>query len=488
MNFKKITALTAAVCIVASCFTACSKAKIDYTDSAMYTENCNITAGMTEFCFNSKYIAFLKSCNGYFDTVGIDPAEPLSKQECTIDNSCATWYDYFMNAAKQQLKQGAVVYENAVKNNKTLTAEEKKKAAEVLDELENAAKESDISLKKYLSNNYGKNVTEEDVIRCSELDMLVQKYYSDYSKKVDTSDLALEEYLLNRKKTYCTVSYIFFSIPAEDITPGAMVTAKETADTMLKDTTPEKLIKDIGDYAENYYAKEGKKGKELKNKVTEIKAAAQITDAPYASNDFSVWAFDDNRALYDTMVTENSETNSCDFYMLTKLPERKNYRAVNMRQIQFDIGDYGDSANAEKKAKACLELLKENNFDDETFTDFAKLYSSDQATAKSGGKYTAVKKGELVKTPEIEKWLFDENRKEGDSAVMKTAEYGWHIVCFESYGEYVWKTEVAADKKAAAFKAYTEDLGDDTMLYENTNVIYAISETDQSKSFKTTEE
>ncbi len=204
--------------------------------------------------------------------MGLDTSKPLSEQKCSLDTSVSTWYDYFMNAAKEKLSQCLIVFEDAKKNGKELTGNEKKQSREILTQLEAAAKEKGISKKQYLSTNYGKNVTEEDVLKCAELERLTARYYSDYIKTLDTGDAALEKYLSGKKKTYCTVNYIYFQVPAADISDSAMETARKTAQQLSAQKTPEKLIEEIGAYAENYYADNGSlKGKKLKTKVEEIK-------------------------------------------------------------------------------------------------------------------------------------------------------------------------------------------------------------------------
>lgn len=486
-NSKSILSATLAVFIALTALSGCvKKQETDRSEDAIYTENYSVTAGMMEYYFNSQYISFLNSYSGYLDKIGLDTSKPLSEQKCSLDASVSTWYDYFMNAAKEKLSQCLIVFEDAKKNGKELTSSEKSEAKEVLTQLGVAAKEKGISKKQYLSTNYGKNVTEDDVLKCAELERLTARYYSDYIKTLDTGDAALEKYLSGKKKTYCTVNYIYFQVPAADISDSAMETARKTAQQLSAQKTPEKLIEEIGAYAENYYADNSSlKGKKLKTKVEEIKKNCVITDVSYSQTEAMGWAFSEERKVGDSTVIKNEQSASYDIYYLTSLPARKSYNAVNIRQIQFNVSDYGDSASAKKAAEECLKTLKESGFSKESFESAASSLSGDESTKDNGGLLENLHKGSLLKADEIEKWIFDDGRKQGDVSLIKTDQYGWHIVYIESFGEPVWKTEVRRDLEASRFNSYISELGDNIMIYENNNLIFSTEETDQSENYPT---
>ena len=78
------------------------------------------------------------------------------------------------------------------------------------------------------------------------------------------------------------------------------------------------------------------------------------------------------------------------------------------------------------QAQALLDGWLAGAADEESFAQLAMANSVD-GSASSGGIYTDVYKGQMVKN--FEDWCFDESRKTGDSGLVRT-EYGYHIMYF----------------------------------------------------------
>lgn len=78
------------------------------------------------------------------------------------------------------------------------------------------------------------------------------------------------------------------------------------------------------------------------------------------------------------------------------------------------------------QAQALLDGWLAGTADEEGFAKLAVENSVD-GSATSGGLYTDVYKGQMVKN--FEDWCFDESRKPGDSGLVRT-EYGYHIMYF----------------------------------------------------------
>ncbi len=82
---------------------------------------------------------------------------------------------------------------------------------------------------------------------------------------------------------------------------------------------------------------------------------------------------------------------------------------------------------SEEAVQATIERLKELKQrveDGSSFSTLAVLYSEDPGSAKNGGKYEAIKRGQFVK--EFEAVAF--NLKEGEISMPFKTEYGYHIV------------------------------------------------------------
>ncbi len=99
------------------------------------------------------------------------------------------------------------------------------------------------------------------------------------------------------------------------------------------------------------------------------------------------------------------------------------------------LGEDGTVTCSEELWTACEEkaqkLLKgwasAYNASEGTFADLAYHNSRDEGTARDGGAYNRIRKGQLV--PALEDWCFAEDRKAGDTGIFRS-QYGVHILYF----------------------------------------------------------
>lgn len=145
----------------------------------------------------------------------------------------------------------------------------------------------------------------------------------------------------------------------------------------------------------------------------------------------------------------------------------ENGDCVNFRHILLLPGEEGDEVTrgedgtvtcAEELWTACEEkaqkLLKSwasaYNSSEATFADLAYHNSRDEGTAKDGGAYDRVRRGQL--NPVLEDWCFAEGRKAGDTEVFRSP-YGVHILYFSGSEsmETVQAENAAIEEKQAEF-------------------------------------
>ena len=82
------------------------------------------------------------------------------------------------------------------------------------------------------------------------------------------------------------------------------------------------------------------------------------------------------------------------------------------------------SEEAKQDAVNKLNDIKQRVLDGSSFSTMAVLYSEDPGSARNGGKYEGIKRGQFVK--EFEAIAF--NLKEGEISDPFETEYGYHIV------------------------------------------------------------
>lgn len=479
---KKIISIILLCTLICTAFVGCGSKEIDRTKSAIYTNNFEITSGMLSYYFNVQYIAFLNTYGDSLEQIGLDTSKPLSEQTCSFSSN-TNWYDYFMDIAKERLTQCLVVSEQAEIEGKKLTKAELKEVNDLEKELLADAKEKDLSAEKYIANTFGDTVSLDDIIACTKMEKLTSKYYNNFISTLDTSEGAMEDYFEGHKKTYCTVDYLCFSFPIETSDQLEINKIHQKAIDLSESNSQEAFIKSAEDFLRDYY--DGNypdlSEKEVDKMIDNAKKNMQVTNASYnGSSTASRWAFNDEREENQGVVIKNDEQNSYDVYYLTKLPTRDEHKLTTIRQILIDPADYKNTKAAKSSANKILEQLKEAEFSKEAFIHLAAEYSTDTATATNGGLYEKLTKGALKDAEEIEDWLFFEGRTVGDSTVIETKAYGLHIIYVEDQGDPVWLEQVRQGFQNARFEDYISELSDEYMVYENNNIIYKITETDQS--------
>ena len=107
-------------------------------------------------------------------------------------------------------------------------------------------------------------------------------------------------------------------------------------------------------------------------------------------------------------------------------------------------------AACEKKGQDLLDRYLDGAQTEEFFAELAELYTEDPGSVETGGLYENVKTGDMVE--EFDAWCFDENRKVGDTGLVRTT-YGYHVM-FYSGDEALWIyecREAVRDEKIGEF-------------------------------------
>ena len=112
-----------------------------------------------------------------------------------------------------------------------------------------------------------------------------------------------------------------------------------------------------------------------------------------------------------------------------------------------------DKAFEDKKPDAEKIFNDFKALSSQTREDFEKF--AEGKNEDSNHSYDAVRKGEMV--AEFEEWLFHEDRKEGDTGLVKT-EYGWHIMYFAGDNNPVWKVDAIDAHVSDAFDTWYDGL------------------------------
>ena len=161
--------------------------------------------------------------------------------------------------------------------------------------------------------------------------------------------------------------------------------------------------------------------------------------ASYTKDDkLSEWLFNDERKDADKKV-DKEENDGKTTYTVTsnfvvKTAHKLTDTTVNVGHILFTKDTYKTDDAAKAKADEILAKYLAGELTKDAFEKLGKEFTED-----SNVFYENVQEGQMV--TEFNDWIFDETRKPGDTAVVKT-QYGYHVMYFESVGEEIWYLEV----------------------------------------------
>ncbi len=381
------------------------------------SDNYEIDNAMVKYFLNATYISF---SNYYGSSLSyyLDPDEPLKNQKYDDGES---WFDYFLEAAKDSVSEMLTLAEGAKAAGVELSDDELK------------------AISIYMSNqneeNFGRGVNADDVEKCIKLMALAYKYEQIMLGSAEATEEEIETYYEENKKSYLLFSYLAYSFSYEEDGAYTQEEAKEMANKLAANTTVEDYEGWVTAYIEanDDIVDETDPEKALKNALFEDKAYKE-------DDELCEWAFGDKITVGSTLVYDNESKDKIIVYMITAAPARDETITKNAMHILLSESTFGTLENASLKASEILSDWEINDGTQEGFSLLALAYSEDTGSSMSGGAYYNILSGEM--TTEFNDWCFDENRKSGETGIVKT-EYGYHIMYFIGDGLETYQAQVS---------------------------------------------
>ena len=457
--------------------------EVKSADAAIYSENYEITKGMVQYFFNSQYLAFYNLYGDDFETLGIDTSRPLSEQECSVDSTKASWYDYFMDITKEKLSDYLIAAEEFLEENPEFIEESEEKVGEFLENLKTTAKKENKDPDDYVKDTFGASVTKNEIIKVMNLELAYNAYKSEYTKKFSITDELLEKHFEQNRKTLSTVHIIQYNVVQEN----SSAKSKKAADKKVKALCDAQSEEEFLELIEEYTEEECEKA-ELSSSETEDAIKSVLTDAEQERASYngiyeeSRWAFDKERKAGDTAEFEyvNGDAKNRLVIFIVSPAKRDTYKETSFRNISISVSDFKNESEAEEKAEELLNELQSSNGSAAKFEKLAKEFSSDELTKKNGGLYENVHLGFLSEDMKIvEDWIFETGRREGDMEIIENGET-FHILYIESQGREGWKIQAENSYLEKSYSKNLNSLSDNYVITINSNLIYSIDEVDLS--------
>ena len=481
------------------------------------SENYSVDAAMLSYYFYGYYNSFLNQFGSYASYFGLDTNKSLKDQAY----GDTTFFDYFMTSALEQAESIVLFCEEADVRGITLDEEDYAEIDASLVTLADVAIQSGYTPATYISMVYGQGVKEKDIRRAMEYSALASKCAAEVDKEIQAgvTDADIDAYFGEHTNDFLSADILVHTIKValeNDKVEGYDYAAeKAEADALIaklaEAKTPDELKKILATHiaetgfdvayeaeAEDYDASvlpdeaalaarrqeiidtavanalEGKAAEATESTETAEKVfaavlktltdgATQAVDALEANvawadeTDAEKWYSDSARAAGDlkTFSTTDEDNYTTSVYMMISPMAKDETPSRDVSHILVSLGDYEKEADAEAKAEAILDEYLAGTQSKEAFDALGEKY-----TADSNVTYEQVCLGDMV--AEFEDWLFDAERKVGDTDIVETT-YGYHVMYYAGENVATWRVQVknaiVMERSEALIEEKTEAYG-----------------------------
>ena len=358
-----------------------------------------------------------------------------------------TSFDSMAENTMSQLRQMLILSEYAKKNNISLSDDDKEAIDSYIGSIAEAASSNLYSTGAYIMLMYGAGVNEKDIREALELNYLANAAYKALEKEFEAqvTEDAVKKYMDEHVDQFYMVDYLSYTFTAELTAAGAEATEEETAAYEADKTALKALAEKLA----------------AVKTADEFKAAA----ADYIVNTVASETFDELYAKEAPTEAPAEDVLKAD---------KANVLALVLKSITSE-----DEVKFEKSADDAYNNALEEIFD-ELCTDAETAYTD----LVSEGVYHYAPDTEEDKIAEIDKWLFDETTKAGDTKVItsegdKKSTYTAYLMTETSHLDESETKDVAhilvqfesdkpTDEQKAAAKAEAEQILADFLAGEQT--------------------
>lgn len=433
--------------------------------------------------------------------VTLDPNGDL-KTQYVDDAQTQTYYDYFIEQAKNNLVEVSALYDAAKAANHTLSEDAQTQLNEALTDLDSAVAQYNFgSRSAYLKAVFGRNMTEKIYLKNMEMSVLAYDYSEAMADTMkDYSDDELNAYYKENADPLDSYDYdyVYFDGTVQPTTDAdgnqqevtdeqkteALTKAKADADAMLA------AVKSAG----STQTEEGET-KTFATIATDMGKTASVRTSTIGSDfstmPFAEWMMDASRKDGDAEVFEME---GYGYYVAQFHARARNddptmdvrhiligFEADEETEHEHDENGNHVYTDAEKqaahdKAQSILDEFKKGEQTSEAFGILAEEYSDDGRDTSAewpenvpedkrgedgpldaaGGLYEKVKPSDNYVQPWLD-WIFANGRKEGDTGLVETS-YGWHIMYLDGYNRPAWMDAAESGKSSADQTAFMEQV------------------------------
>ncbi|MCL2402214.1 MAG: hypothetical protein FWC90_06185 [Oscillospiraceae bacterium] len=421
----------------------------------------DFTAAEFDFFFIHAYFdyqqAVVDQMGGFVPGMMPEPGWPLRSQ---IQNHTTgeTWADFFNDLTITQIAELVELYSAAMDYGYVLRDGSRAVMDEEIEMLMMMAEWEGISFTAHLRNIYGRSVNERVFREMSEF-MFTANSFNEYMWDTFAyTPEALSEFYEENIDMFDNFTYRIFLFRAETVNMVDFESTEEfeeAREQALESARVQAAAIAAGIETEEDFIAAASAFDDIE--FGEPDSTLRVFPGEWLGGVYGPWMRDPSRTFGD-ITTEDIPTGTHVIFFINR--DSNEYRMVDMRQILFsreqsmfidfdDIED--DDARQEAmdmfqqmemqaemdvrlRAEAVYNLFVEGGATEELLLELMAEHSDDHT---EGGLYTDISKvitqNKLV--PEIEEWLFAPGRDIGDFALIRTEDFGYHLVFFTGFGE-----------------------------------------------------
>ncbi|MCL2392265.1 MAG: hypothetical protein FWC66_06600 [Oscillospiraceae bacterium] len=315
----------------------------------------------------------------------------------------------------------------------------------------------------YLRRVYGSSITENILRDIFEFQFTAMSYSANVFTSPTYAQSELEAFYLDRRHDLDVFRYRFLLVQPElvdpmQLEPGQLIEEAQQINREQAAQQAELIAASITTEEEFIAA-----ALELNADIySDPRSTLVVQQGSQVDPSFEQWVRDEARQYGDTVVIEFSLGY---FVLLFVERDDNNYYTTAMRQIlllrddvhpeDFPLGQHDPEyleareiaeTEARARAEAAYAAFQAGNSSEQAMIniipEFSDEYEEDGFNDNVGFyediarfEFQSVRNRFLQVVPELQDWLFDESRELGDSALVRTELFGYHLVYFAGRGE-----------------------------------------------------
>ncbi len=442
--------------------------------------------------YNQWQSTYGDSLSMYTQMMGLDITKPLDEQVYDEETG-KTWADYFVENALEQARSDYKLYDMAMAEGYTLSADEQ---AQIKYDMQTLDFYSQIyGYKKtddYLKATYGFGSDVDSYTEYSTVSTIASSYYNKYKTDLTYTHEDIRDHEKDKEVNYSSFDFATYYVSTSSFQKGG--TKDEHGHTVYTDEEKSAAIAEAKAVAEELAKNDSVLTLDKAIKALEINANNEsATSSKYADTRYTLisevyrdWLAEEGREENDIKVFENKITSTDPhaeegeetvggYYVVVFQGRDDNMRHLaNVRHllVKFEGGTqdedghtvYSDAekAAAKEEAEKFLKEWNDGEATEESFIELVKEHSDDGSAAEGGLFKDIHKQSDYV--PTFRSWAIDETRKAGDTEVIES-EYGYHVMYYVGDGELTYRDYmIQEDLRAADTEEWYEGLLKDVTI------------------------